>query len=549
LAVFDCATDALVETIATNIGPWSYASSDPKRDLAYVTSARPPANGPVEIHVVDVKARKALRAIPLSDVPSAAPLIWPTTDELVFYGGRDGVVEIVSPTTGRAEAPLARGIPLGRAVVASLGNREGPALRPPSERPPAPPAAARFQRFPNAAAPAAPATPSLPPAQPVPIIVAGAVPDEPQSRGELTDEYGPSAPIVSDLSPAERARLEPTRITVALAATPARTAFDALTRESGIPFVPYSDDVFRSGEHPVTFEGKEVPLWAAVAEVARQTDSLVQFHPGPLASVGRGSTNAWRDGRVAASGPFLLEAWAPTAQPWYEDKRRGGKARNVELHIAARPEPNARYVGNARMTTVVDVADENGRPFDFPARPGGKPYNAGTGAWIKFTQRDPNAKRIGRVSGVMHALLAVAELRATIDDCLRADPGPLKLGGLSVARAALTREPITGRGFHHVYTLRLTLERGTMDDQSWRHAGNLLRVLRVDCADASGRPLLTEPGPAEEKTGLTVRAIRILPVRPLGRDAATPASLTFSLPARLAEVDVPFVFRDLPLPP
>jgi hypothetical protein len=156
----------------------------------------------------------------------------------------------------------------------------------------------------------------------------------------------------------------------------------------------------------------------------------------------------------------------------------------------------------------------------------------------------PVGRRIASLKGAINLKVVTAYEVVRIDDVNVAWNG-LRVRGDAVSSTALAPRGQTGAG------MDLVIHRDKEDDQTWQRFAQLARVSRFKMTDAQGRPMPQYGFDQPQNKGREL----VVPVRfrrtgnlPDGTPIGPPMALEWSFPSEVKDVEIPFEFKDLPLP-
>lgn len=472
------------------------------------------------VTVIDAATHKPTQTLQAFDVYAVHR--WPGTGYVIGISPRD--VFFIAGEPARIEARLPVGLPAS-ICFGGVGNLAGRLLTAP---PATQPAAARQPRMPERK--------PVPPLTVAPEVIGGYNPAARSARGEMFPSH---VQIAQTLTDQERQRLAPSRVSLRLQNAAAQGAFAALAQQTGYVFQPGDANLWQVHRQPVTIEAVDQPLWPVLYELGRQSGVHTYL---PDAVQGRFCLLPTQilPGRVpVASGPFLLSA-TEVRQPY-----RG----RLEVFIWSMPEPKLWVAGGARYPTIAEAVDEAGTQLPALLPRGSPGMMPGTGFNVVLTRPQDAGQRLARLAGVGHLFVVLQSDEASMPDLLAAKPAELKAGGLRF-HVSVGREAAVGRGFSEWLVATLRLPRGGRAQADWSQALALVAASRFRIVDARGASLSVEREFDQERAGdysLILRAPA--PESDNGLGSTPPLKLLVQVPTRLAEVDVPFEFRDLPLPP
>ena len=320
-------------------------------------------------------------------------------------------------------------------------------------------------------------------------------------------------------------------------------------RQAGYKLIPQNPAFWSGFREPVSVRASAVPIWAVLEDLtARSLVEVRSDRPGIFELTGPARVDpAARPPLV--SGAFRLHVRGPARRTSVEPIDGKPHAR-YELSVWLEPEPGLHVAGTARDVTLVDAVDEHGQAF--VGRPRADVMQLGSTLTLDlhlFRPTGAAGATVRTLAGVGHLLAAVDVDRVRVEDlpahrqATEHDVGGIRVRIHGVEREGLA-DPQTQR-----HAVRVTVKRDGRDEREWWRLRQLLAVSRLRLLNGAGNELRPEPN-VEQTPDTFTRVLRVR-VDP-GNDAwssGDPAALVVEVPTKVVEVDVPFVFNDVPLEP
>jgi hypothetical protein len=320
---------------------------------------------------------------------------------------------------------------------------------------------------------------------------------------------------------------------------------------------------------PVTLQMRRRPFWDAYRALHAQTGiGLRPSADGPWSLRPEGDPRL-HGKQAVVSGPFLLVpeiSWnlppapaspvlrgpaAPAPIPLPLDTSRRGPGMTLRVLVFA--EPRMRLAGGFGTAVVQEAADDKGVRLDRPPaarQPEFAPPLLATpadGAWAfaaHLTAPAGDAVALARCKGTIRASVAQRHERLELANPLAARNTPLSAGELRATVVEMKKS--THPPERYFLSVSIDLEGRSLDRGallcSLNHGG--LKVL-----DAAGRAYTCRVG------GISGSAQRMVVMAELsnphdGRDAGLgpPAKLVWDAPVETRTADIPFEFKNVPLP-
>jgi DNA-binding beta-propeller fold protein YncE len=560
VVVIDCSTFRPLDHLDAGVWPTALALHS---GLSRLLVAPSPVGPDVRTSPVSVLELRGARG-DVTHAPHVAGRVgkllpWPDTPYVLAVSAGAGTSTASFIHAGRGEITGVVPIPPGATEVclAAVGDLAGAAFL--TEPPPPPPRAAplRTGNPPTTGSTTRPVADTRPE---VPAVTGPPVPRlklapttlpayDPAMRGGTGDRFPPTLKVVAekDLTPQERARVTATRVTLRFQAAAPQGVFAELAAQAGTTFRPRDPSFWAKNRRPVTIDVADAPLWLALGELAERSGYFANIGPWPGFEVATQPVGLAAQGPHVVSGAFLLSATPPRATGV---RGAGRRPTLFEVGIWNHPEPKLWVLAGARQPTLTEVVDEQGKPFVIP-KPGTPLIMEGSNMNVRFHRPPDGGRRVARLAGVGHVFAVVEADRVEVDNLLESPGVERTAGGLRVRVDPVKREPARSRGFEEYYVIRLAVAREGRDDAAWGRVRQLISGSRFRAVDAAGRELYHEgalPAPRDADGHVIVMQVpKSAPTDPWG--GAPPARLVIEVPTKVVELDVPFLFEDLPLPP
>jgi hypothetical protein len=348
----------------------------------------------------------------------------------------------------------------------------------------------------------------------------------------------------------------PTLVSLDLHDAPLAEAARTLSASSGTrQLMAPVDDATAGAARPVTLRVRRGPYLVAMAKMCCAAGVEPTWVGESRTWLRKTDDSASAEPRLGGpsfvSGPFLVIAQGVTLTRIARATNPGpNPAPEVNLRFALLVEPKVSVVSASPSVRLTEASDETGSLLGDGRQPDLRWTSfQGPGTSEMFTASLAPGRRVGRrivsLKGVIDLKVVAAHEVMRIDDVIKPHDG-LSLGGRRV-----TSSPLTARG-PRSWTIDLAIERrDDEDDTAWRTLADLARASRFALTDAQARPMQQEQDqwPRQEAKRLTVSAMfRRTEKLPDGTSVGAPATLEWLFPAEVKEIQVPFEFKDLPMP-
>ena len=380
----------------------------------------------------------------------------------------------------------------------------------------------------------------------------------------------------------------PSLITMHVKDMPVRDAFAELSRQAGATLQPMPTELWDLKTWPkITVDLNREPFWSALRTMGAQAGvELRQWSEGlRLMQSGAGGQSG---GRFVVSGPFLVTLLRCSRTQVIEYGLPGGEnpTSDFQVFFSATAEPKLRVLRAAYSARLDEATDDRGNsllahPDDNGANNNGDltrvleaGFATGAGGTWQFSARlgypQNMGKRLVTLRGSVNVLLQTHVETIEIPAVLSAANTSRTAGGL---RLTVTEAKKSGDRYDITATIARDVSGGgSGGDVEWERVQQSLNDLKL--IDAQGRPLVRSnlaSGLANESFELNMSFTRgdLLNLGGGGgggagrlRDGAAargaagaavdgpidPVKLVWQVPTETKEINVPFEFKDVPLP-
>jgi len=361
---------------------------------------------------------------------------------------------------------------------------------------------------------------------------------------------------------------EPTRVTLRIDNLHAVDGVGRLAKAAGLELSDVPPDVadaLRGKTVTASFEAE--PLLPALKELCRQakieplilrlpdgraTLSLRIPRPTPMdVAFARGPAPPNSLCPSASVGPVLVTLVAASTSASWVPKASEQPRGRVSFDFIVLAEPKLDLVAMMPLAQADAVKDEHAGPM--PVSDRGMPgYNDTSGEQQAFSIHlslpDREVHKVSLLQATLRARIAKRReslsVPAVLDGPERAGPVERALAGVR-----LRIEPLVKRGDE--FELTYTLSRDTMPTAMWQSLTSDPSARGPQLVDQDGLPLFQRANrePHRANNEITV-------VRRLGRTSTVadqskrgePTRMVWSVPVETEEIEIPFEFRDLPVP-
>lgn len=533
VAIIDCEALKLLEVLDVGEQPSSVAINDAgdRFLIGDLNSKR--------VTVVDLKTRRIAESI---ELPGQGFRIyrWPGREAYLVLCPliEEAIILADHPPRVMGRAPMARGGLY--AAFGEMGDAGGEVF----QVAPAPPS--RRQAAVSAPRPPEPAgDPNPPPVAIAPEEIPGY---DKAARGPRWTNLPESVEVVDKPTPEMLRRVAAKRVRFDHTNAKLRDIIGDLATQTGYKFRTPNPYFWGKFESPLSMRANALPLWAVLEEFeARTLIGVQRAGPGFLQLDGPTRPRSPDVRPPLVSGPFRLTLRGGARQTGLDliDQK---PHRSYEASVWFEAEPGLHVVGTARVPTIVEAIDENDQAFVSPARGEFSQFRRSLTFDLRLLRpQEAPGQSIARLAGVGHLLVAVETQRLQLEDLLEhRESTDHNIGGLPFRVQAVEREGLADPTSQR-HAVRIKVLRDGLSETEWHRRCQLLRVSRLRLLNAAGNDI--QAYYTIEAQGDTFTMVLGASID-AGHDPFTrgdPATLLVEVPTKIVEVDVPFVFKNIPL--
>lgn len=339
---------------------------------------------------------------------------------------------------------------------------------------------------------------------------------------------------------ADQTRIGPTLITLQLKDASAKDAFDAVSAQLPAPLKVQGEHVFQGVTDKVTLDCVNEPFWSVMLKLTEQTG--IGFTSGQgnneLSVIGVRTPPPHQ-----ISGAFLVRA--ESAQRTYSIQYANGNATSSDFNMvfSVWPDPKMQVAAGptARSVRITRAEDDQGREMlDNQGVAGGWRTSSAINFTIRLRTKNADAKKLAILTGSVFVPINLSF--ATVRHDKLTEETEQKVSDMRVRILPVVK--VNDRR----YQIKITLYRDGASDELWTLVNHsIFSTVRVE--DSEGRVLDRAEWGSNSVDGIalegTVNFNR--PTRG-AEEPGEPAKLIWTIPIESREIEVPFEFRDLPLP-
>lgn len=341
----------------------------------------------------------------------------------------------------------------------------------------------------------------------------------------------------------EQDRLGPTYITLHLRNASAEEAFEALSAQLPKPLKAQGPHVFEGVQERVTLDCVNEPFWSVMLKLTEQTG--IGF--ATASSSGGGNElvrlSVRKPPPYQLSGAFLVRA--ESAQRIFSIQYASGDATisDFNLMLSVWPDPKMQVSAgpSARNVKIVRAEDDQGRQMlDNQGAAGGWRSSAAVNFTLRLRANNADAKKLAILKGTLSIPINLGF--ATVSHDKLSAVAEKKVGDMLIRIQPLEKVN-DGR-----YVIKFSVYRQGASDEAWSLINHSV-FSSVRLEDKDGRQLDRAEWSSSENSGRMIEGAVNFNRLPRGnQELGEPAKVIWTIPTESREIEVPFEFRNLPLP-
>ncbi len=344
--------------------------------------------------------------------------------------------------------------------------------------------------------------------------------------------------------------LSGTPITLDLQDVDAADAFDALFAQAKGEYGTQPANLLADKDNvaPVTLKYDKAQFWTVLQDLCKQTGlSLYNSGDGTRMMFSTQNDKDWLTRPSVVANGFLIQA-SNVNRSWNVNLARPADGtETLQVQFFAYPEPSLRVIRSSYQLKLDEATDDDGNSL-IPPQNMGDGYSSGRQAVWQF-QAPLNSKaatgnKIAKLSGKAKFGVMTEMARLEVPDIANVKDFTKNLGSMSVTIKGLTKR--AGNPTNETYELPITLTRKGGDNDMINMGPQGLSL-----HDAKGRELSSQGwsggGGGGGNYTYTMQFGRYARGSDENRPGA-PDKLVWDVPTKIADVQIPFEFKDLPLP-
>jgi hypothetical protein len=300
-----------------------------------------------------------------------------------------------------------------------------------------------------------------------------------------------------------------------------------------------------AGRNTISVDADRQPFWLFMRDLCRQSGYGIQDMDGQL-RLSQGGSEAL-DGPLVVSGPFAVTAIGASQHDYIGYSRRRNDTHTLQVQCSVLVEPKIRLAGRTGDSQLEEATDDLGQSLVPPQRGPFHVYGSGSGQhvlnmMISLAKPPRPSSRLVRLRGSIQIDVVARSDTVEIDNILSAANRTVALGNWTLR----VKEVKPGDGscsLEYVVSSEVAdMRRGFPD---FNHES-------IALLDADGRRIArrghSSSGKADQNNVQYECSAEFSWTANRGAVTGPPAKLVWELPVEVRQVQVPFEFKDLPLP-
>ncbi|HET6250603.1 MAG TPA: hypothetical protein VFE47_23145 [Tepidisphaeraceae bacterium] len=332
-------------------------------------------------------------------------------------------------------------------------------------------------------------------------------------------------------------------ITIHLKNATPKAVFEELSRQCYADLQPFPQNLFDQGDQPkVSIDIDRQPFWTAMNTIADKTGiDLQQYNEGVRLMHGGFRMNSPFS---TIQGPFLVVATQISRSQTEMLANGGGSSSDFSIQMMAYSEPKLHVLSSSAGVKLEIAVDDAGNSL-MPTSEGNRGYYGGSGGcWNLFAQLkypDHPGKKIARIKGTSRFLIQTKSQRIEIPDIKNVKEMTRIVGDMPVVFHEMKKT-------NEIWELRLSGNPQALGNNRWAQFNQSVQT-NLQVLDDKGQ-MLEHRGMSSrgDNNGIEFTLMFSPSLRPDGRNSSDPAKLVWEVPTASKEIEVPFDFKDLPMP-
>ena len=349
---------------------------------------------------------------------------------------------------------------------------------------------------------------------------------------------------------AEEHRIGPTRITLHLDETPAPEAFAALARQLHQEIILDPPELWKGKPSPrITINADSVSFWEVMRQISRQAGVEPDFSDNGRFKLIEAVDGKWATTPAVSVGPLLVQAVRIVQTRTVEFARPQSPEVTCALSLNVLSEPKMRIIAEGCSINIESAVDEKNQSLlsEDAEDPPFSPIGDNTRVWeteVDLLRPAKSGLKIARLKGTIHLLIPAKIETLNV-------PTILNVSDLEQTVCGRRLTLHSAQKVKGGYEVQVSLFRNGLNDAKWKQWKNPREMVRL--VDSNGLQIyfsgVTATVDEEQQCSLTLHFENPNNM-PNGGEGPVgpPVSLVWEVPAELRELQVPFEFRDLPLP-
>ncbi len=350
---------------------------------------------------------------------------------------------------------------------------------------------------------------------------------------------------------AERALVGPSIVTIRMKGAHPKEVFAELARQAGAQLRPNPTNLWESREWPkVDLDIDQQPFWQAMREICSKVGVSPQTSGRERDMVimdRNASGRPFGEAPAVVAGPFLIVANYINRSHYVDLNQPANVRRTATIQLSVYAEPKIRVVQAAYAPDVEECVDARGNDLAMPRNAAVTLHmQPPSGGWmwnmsVSLQPKADTGDRIARLKAATRFMMQTKSETVEVDNVMAASNVTRTIGG----RKFLLKD-IKKIGDNN-YATQLTVYKAGWSAQEWTmaYAWNTFRLVDAEGNDLS-RVGVSQTSAGADQMNVTLQFQRLNWAGQ--REAGEPAKLVWEVPTQTREVEIPFEFKDIPLP-
>ena len=345
-------------------------------------------------------------------------------------------------------------------------------------------------------------------------------------------------------------RLAPTPITLHLKDATPKQAIEQLSQQAKVEIAVWPDWIWKQAQGNITIDADRQPFWVVLNQVCDQAGLSVQTHGGSSKITIHSGRNNWSRRPRDVQGCFITTAENATRNHHVDFGAPENINSSFSLNLRVLVDPKLRVLRAAYTPEVMTAKDENGNSLIRGGFARGEDYRSAswgaTWSWdfsVPLVHAPETGKKIALLKGTLRFLVQEKSDVWEIPDI-----ASVKNAERIIPIGKYIVQELKKNGKEN-YELKIAIEhdRNIVTHQNMLTDWSGLQAA-IRLVDAEGRSYQTSGGGGGGGDGKLQYNLHFFARNDAGQTPGDPVKLIWEIPTSTKEMEVPFEFRDLPIP-